>query len=208
MIVIVDYDTGNTRNVKKALDYLGVNNQLSADPAIIMAASGLILPGVGAFKEAMKALNQRQLVPVIQAFAATGKPLLGICLGMQLLFDRSFEFGETAGLGLIPGEVVAIPTDSGLAVPHMGWNTNSLTQPDLFAAVFADQATYFVHSFYATTLPQFTLATTDYGQPLTSIVRRNNVLGTQFHPEKSGAIGLAGLKKFKKMTEDEALSRD
>ena len=112
MIVIVDYDTGNTRNVKKALDYLGVNNQLSADPAIIMAASGLILPGVGAFKEAMKALNQRQLVPVIQAFAATGKPLLGICLGMQLLFDRSFEFGETAGLGLIPGEVVAIPTDS------------------------------------------------------------------------------------------------
>ena len=165
MIVIVDYDTGNTRNVKKALDYLGVNNQLSADPAII-------------------------------------------CLGMQLLFDRSFEFGETAGLGLIPGEVVAIPTDSGLAVPHMGWNTNSLTQPDLFAAVFADQATYFVHSFYATTLPQFTLATTDYGQPLTSIVRRNNVLGTQFHPEKSGAIGLAGLKKFKEMTEDEALSRD
>lgn len=90
----------------------------------------------------------------------------------------------------------------------MGWNTNSLTQPDLFAAVFADQATYFVHSFYATTLPQFTLATTDYGQPLTSIVRRNNVLGTQFHPEKSGAIGLAGLKKFKEMTEDEALSRD
>ena len=102
MIVIVDYDTGNTLNVKKALDYLAIDNQLSADPAVILAAAGLILPGVGAFKTAMSALTQRDLVPVIRQFAATGKPLLGICLGMQLLFDRSFEFGETAGLGLIP----------------------------------------------------------------------------------------------------------
>ncbi|MDG3061744.1 imidazole glycerol phosphate synthase subunit HisH [Lacticaseibacillus casei] len=206
MIVIVDYDTGNTLNVKKALEYLAIDNQLSADPAIIMAASGLILPGVGAFKTAMNALQQRHLVSVIQAFAATGKPLLGICLGMQLLFDRSEEFGETQGLGLIPGQVVAIPTKEGISIPHMGWNTNTLTQDDPFAAGFANQATYFVHSYYVQTKSAYTLATTDYGQPLTSIVRRQNILGTQFHPEKSGAIGLAGLQRFKEMTDHATLS--
>ena len=206
MIVIVDYDTGNTLNVKKALDYLAIDNQLSADPAVILAAAGLILPGVGAFKTAMSALTQRDLVPVIRQFAATGKPLLGICLGMQLLFDRSFEFGETAGLGLIPGTVVANPPRAGFPTPHMGWNTNTITQPDPFAAGFANQATYFVHSYYVQTQPAYTLATTDYGQPLTSIVRRQNILGTQFHPEKSGAVGLAGLQRFKEMTTDATLS--
>ncbi|KZL43327.1 imidazole glycerol phosphate synthase subunit HisH [Secundilactobacillus collinoides] len=202
MIVIIDYDTGNTRNVKKALDYLNIENTLSADPAVINQADGVVLPGVGAFGKAMDALRERQLVDVIQQVAAKGTPMLGICLGMQLLFDRGFEFGENAGLGLIPGDVIAIPEDLGVKVPHMGWDLNTVTQNDPVAAGFDQESTYFVHSFYVKTAPENILATCDYGVKLPSIVRRDNVIGMQFHPEKSGQIGLNGLRAFKEVIEN------
>ncbi len=208
MIVVIDYDTGNTRNVKKALDFLGVPNQLSADPQKILAADGVILPGVGAFKKAVDALNERQLIPVIQQVARQGTPMLGICLGMQLLFDRSYEFGQTAGLSLIEGEVVAIPDNLGVKVPHMGWDQNQVTQKAPIADVFDQQFSYFVHSFYVKTAAANILATVDYGVKMPSIVKKDNVIGMQFHPEKSGQVGLAGLTKFKEMVENADYSRN
>ncbi|KRK89001.1 imidazole glycerol phosphate synthase subunit HisH [Lentilactobacillus sunkii] len=208
MIVIIDYDTGNTRNVKNALDYLGVPNQLSADPKQILAADGLILPGVGAFKKAMDSLNERGLVTTIRQAADKGIPMLGICLGMQLLFDKSFEFGESAGLGLIPGEVVPIPANLGVKVPHMGWDKNQSQQADVLADKFNGQFSYFVHSFYVETAPENILSTVDYGIEIPSIVRKDNVIGFQFHPEKSGEVGLNGLAKFKEMVENADYSRN
>jgi glutamine amidotransferase len=198
MLVIVDYDTGNTRNLKKALDYLGIANQLSSDPATILAADGLILPGVGAFQKAMAALVERGLVTVLQTAAQQGKPILGICLGMQLLVETGYEFGITRGLGLLPGEVVPIPADNGLKVPHMGWNTNQVLQPNPVADVFDLQATYFVHSFYVQTAAKNIIAQTDYGVKIPSIIQQDNVMGMQFHPEKSGQVGLQGLARFNK----------
>lgn len=202
MIVIIDYDTGNTRNLKKALDYLHIENTLSADPAVIQQADGVVLPGVGAFGKAMDALRERRLVTVIQQVAAQGTPMLGICLGMQLLFERGFEFGENTGLGLIPGDVVAIPDNLGVKVPHMGWDLNTVTQNDPIAAGFNQESTYFVHSFYAKTASENILATCDYGVTLPSIVRRDNVIGMQFHPEKSGQVGLNGLRAFKEVIDN------
>ncbi|MFC6171043.1 imidazole glycerol phosphate synthase subunit HisH [Loigolactobacillus jiayinensis] len=198
MIVVVDYDTGNTRNLKKALDYLGIANQLSSDPATILAADGLILPGVGAFQKAMAALEARDLVSVLQTAAQQGKPMLGICLGMQLLVETGYEFGPAKGLGLLPGEVVPIPTDLGLKVPHMGWNTNDVLQQNPVADVFNHQATYFVHSFYVQTAAKNIIAQTDYGVKIPSIIQQDNVMGMQFHPEKSGQVGLLGLARFNK----------
>ncbi|KRM33398.1 imidazole glycerol phosphate synthase subunit HisH [Agrilactobacillus composti DSM 18527 = JCM 14202] len=208
MIVIIDYDTGNTLNVKKALDYLNIDNQLSADPAEILAADGLILPGVGAFQKAMVALEERQLVPVLQQAAASGKPMLGICLGMQLLFETGYEFGITPGLGLLPGVVVPIPSKPGFKVPHMGWNQNQAQQQNPFAAVFDQENTYFVHSYYVQTAAKNIVATTDYSVAIPSIVQRNNVVGMQFHPEKSGQVGLAGLTAFKEMVNDARVPRN
>lgn len=208
MIAIIDYDTGNTRNVKKAMDFLAIPNTLSADSEIISKADGLILPGVGAFGKAVEALKERELVPVIKQAAKKGTPILGICLGMQLLFDRSFEFGETAGLGLIPGEVVAIPEDLGVKVPHMGWDQNQVTQLDPIANGFDQQSTYFVHSYYVKTQPQYILAESDYGVRIPSIVRNQNVIGMQFHPEKSGRIGLNGLAAFKELVSNGNYSRN
>ncbi|MEE8824828.1 imidazole glycerol phosphate synthase subunit HisH 1 [Lentilactobacillus sunkii] len=208
MIVIIDYDTGNTRNVKNALDYLGVPNQLSADPKQILVADGLILPGVGAFKKAMDSLNERGLVTTIRQAADKGIPMLGICLGMQLLFDKSFEFGESEGLGLIPGEVVPIPANLGVKVPHMGWDKNQSQQADVLADKFNGQFSYFVHSFYVKTAPENILSTVDYGIEIPSIVRKDNVIGFQFHPEKSGEVGLNGLAKFKEMVENADYSRN
>lgn len=208
MIAIIDYDTGNTRNVKKAMDFLAIPNTLSADPEVISKADGLVLPGVGAFGKAVEALKQRGLIPVIQQAAKQGMPILGICLGMQLLFDRSFEFGETAGLGLIPGEVVAIPENLGVKVPHMGWDQNIVTQQDPIASGFNQESTYFVHSYYVKTQPQYVLAESDYGVKIPSIVRNQNVIGMQFHPEKSGRIGLNGLAAFKELVSNGNYSRN
>ena len=208
MIVVIDYDTGNVRNVKNALDYLGVENTLSADPQTILSASGIILPGVGAFAKAMDALKERNLIDVIKQAAKNGIPILGICLGMQLLFDYSLEFGKTKGLSLIDGSVVQIPNDVGVKVPHMGWDKNEVVSDDPMGMPFANQFTYFVHSFYVKTAQANVIAKVDYGVEIPSIVRKNNVIGVQFHPEKSGRIGLAGLEKFKELILDADYSRD
>lgn len=208
MLAIIDYDTGNVRNVKKALDYLEIENCLTADPSVIAQADGLVLPGVGAFAKAMQALEERKLVSVLQKQAQLGQPMLGICLGMQLLFDRSEEFGDSRGLGLLPGAVVAIPAKTGLKVPHMGWDQNHGRRSNRFGRVFDGEATYFVHSYYVQTAAKNIVATCDYGVTIPSIVQQNNVVGMQFHPEKSGAAGLAGLTAFKEMVEDEAFSRN
>lgn len=208
MIVVIDYDTGNTRNVKNALDYLGVPNRLSANPEAILNADGLILPGVGAFKKAMDSLKERGLVTTIRQAADKGIPMLGICLGMQLLFDKSFEFGESAGLGLIPGTVVPISANLGVKVPHMGWDKNQSSQIDPLADEFNGQFSYFVHSYYVETSSKNILATVNYGVEIPSIVRKGNVIGFQFHPEKSGWVGLKGLSKFKEMVENADYSRN
>ncbi|RRK11494.1 imidazole glycerol phosphate synthase subunit HisH [Lactiplantibacillus garii] len=199
MFAIVDYDTGNTRNLKKAFDYLEVATTLTADPATLAAADAVILPGVGAFAAAMTALNERQLVPVLQRLGRTGKPMLGICLGMQLLFESSAEYGEHAGLGLLSGHVAALPTNLGVKVPQMGWNQNQLQRSASPFASVDGAFTYFVHSYYAVCPRDEIVSTVEHGVTVPSIVQRANVVGMQFHPEKSGRVGLAQLAAFKEM---------
>jgi len=199
MFAIVDYDTGNTRNLQKAFDYLQVPTQLTADPVQLAAADAVILPGVGAFAAAMQALTERQLVPVLQALGRNGKPMLGICLGMQLLFESSTEYGDHAGLGLLQGHVTDIPTNLGVKVPQMGWNENQLQQPASSFASIDHEYTYFVHSYYAVSPIDQIVASVQHGVTVPSIVQRQNVIGMQFHPEKSGQVGLAQLATFKEM---------
>ncbi|MGX7691582.1 imidazole glycerol phosphate synthase subunit HisH [Lactiplantibacillus plantarum] len=199
MFAIVDYDTGNTRNLKKAFDYLQVSTILTADPQQLAAADAVILPGVGAFAAAMAALKERQLVGVLQALARSGKPVLGICLGMQLLFESSSEYGEHAGLGLLSGRVSALPTDLNVKVPQMGWNQNELRRPDSPFASIDAAYTYFVHSYYAVCPATEIVATVQHGVQVPSIVQHQNVIGMQFHPEKSGRVGLQQLAVFKEM---------
>lgn len=199
MFAIVDYDTGNTRNLKKAFDYLDVATVLTADPAELAAADAVILPGVGAFAAAMAALNEQQLVPVLQRLACDGKPMLGICLGMQLLFKSSNEYGDHVGLGLLKGRVTALPADLGVKVPQMGWNQNVLQQPASAFKAIDQNYTYFVHSYYAVCPTDEIVATVQHGVTVPSIVQRDNVVGMQFHPEKSGQVGLQQLATFKDM---------
>ena len=199
MFAIVDYDTGNTRNLKKAFDYLQVPTVLTADPQQLKAADAIILPGVGAFAAAMAALKERQLVGVLQALARSGKPVLGICLGMQLLFESSSEYGEHPGLGLLSGHVAALPTDLNVKVPQMGWNQNELRRPDSPFASIDAAYTYFVHSYYAVCPATEIVATVQHGVQVPSIVQHQNVIGMQFHPEKSGRVGLQQLAAFKEM---------
>ncbi|MCS6157211.1 imidazole glycerol phosphate synthase subunit HisH [Lactiplantibacillus plantarum] len=199
MFAIVDYDTGNTRNLKKAFDYLQVSTILTADPQQLAAADAVILPGVGAFAAAMAALKERQLVGVLQALARSGKPVLGICLGMQLLFESSSEYGEHAGLGLLSGRVSALPTDLNVKVPQMGWNQNELRRPDSPFASIDAAYTYFVHSYYAVCPVTEIVATVQHGVQVPSIVQHQNVIGMQFHPEKSSRVGLQQLAAFKEM---------
>lgn len=195
MIAIIDYGAGNTFNVQKAFDFLGVETILTSDPKVIDQSSALILPGVGAFKAAMDNLQAAGLVEIIKTTVANGKPLLGICLGMQMLFDYSEEYGQTAGLGLIPGKVVAIP-DGDLLVPQMGWNQQILHNSSSVFKEVANQYTYFVHSYYAQTDPQYITSTVEYVVQVPAIVERDQVIGMQFHPEKSGQVGLQLLKDF------------
>lgn len=208
MFAIVDYDTGNTLNLKKALNYENINNQLTADPDNILSADAIILPGVGAFKAAMDALQQRNLVEVIQKAAEKKIPILGICLGMQLLFDDSEEYGLNSGLSLIPGHIKRIPTTSGLKVPQMGWNQNQLQQPTSDFRSVDQQYTYFVHSYYADCDAKYIVSSADYGVQVPSIVQNQNVVGMQFHPEKSGQVGLNLLKKFQEMVKKNDFSRN
>ena len=200
MIAIVDYGVGNLFSLSSSLKALGLETEITRDADKLRAADRIILPGVGAFGDARAKLDATGLVPVIQAEAAR-KPLLGICLGMQLLFDRGFEYGEHPGLGLVPGQVVDLHgalEDKTLKVPHMGWNSLQIVKDDpLFRYVRDGEYVYYVHSFYATNCLPSTLATSRYGNvDVTGVVRNGNVWGTQFHPEKSGDTGLRLLRAF------------
>ena len=198
-IAVIDYDAGNTANVLRALNKIGVDAVLTADQAVIQSADGLILPGVGAFPTAMAELEKRDLVATIKAAVATGTPLLGICLGMQLLLDASEEHVLTAGLGLIPGICRAIPASDNLKVPHMGWNQLDVVKPTALTANLQDSAVYFVHSYFTDVAPDYLDVTADYGIKVPAIISHGHVYGAQFHPEKSGDVGLGILAKFKEV---------
>ncbi len=198
-VAIIDYGVGNLFSLRSSLSYLGIDNVLSNDAAELRRADRLILPGVGAFGDAAAKLRESGLFDEVQRQAAAGKPLLGICLGMQLLFDKSYEFGEHQGLSLIPGTVepLALDLPDGLKVPHIGWNSLNIVKDDPLFKYFTPGAhVYYVHSFYAKNCRESTLATSEYGIPVTGAVRRGSVWGTQFHPEKSGAAGLSLLQAF------------
>ena len=200
MIAIVDYGVGNLFSLSCSLRALGLEAEITADAERLRSADRIILPGVGAFGDAAEKLEATGLIPVIREEAAK-KPLLGICLGMQLLFDRSFEYGEHAGLGLVPGEVVDLREaleDKTLKVPHMGWNSLQIQPEDPIFKYFENgEYVYYVHSFYARNCAANTLGTSEYGNvSVTGVVRSGNVYGMQFHPEKSGSAGLRLLRAF------------
>ena len=193
MICIIDYGVGNLFSLKSSLAHLGLEAKVSADAADIRAADRIILPGVGAFGDAMAKLEATGLVPVIREEAAK-KPLLGICLGMQLLFEKSCEYGEHDGLGFVPGQVCPLAPDLGdksLKVPQIGWNAVHILRDDpLFKYVRDGEYFYYVHSYYGKNCAANTLAVSDYSLPVTGVVKAGKVYGTQFHPEKSGDAGL------------------
>ena len=198
MIAIVDYGVGNLFSLKSSLDFIGAQNVVTKDPLVIQQADKIILPGVGAFADAIKLLHQTGLVPVLQQQVPQGKPLLGICLGMQLLFENSFEYGCHKGLGFIKGDVcpIADDVDKNLKIPHMGWNSLDFKkQSPLFKYIKDGDYVYFVHSYYAKN-SDAVIATSNYGIDLTAMVQNGNVYGAQFHPEKSGEVGLNILKAF------------
>jgi glutamine amidotransferase len=194
-IAIIDYGLGNLRSVIRGLEKAGANAIITSDKTEIAAADGLVLPGVGAFHEGMDQLGPLKDIVVE---ATRDVPLLGICLGMQMLMDTSEEHGIHPGLGLIPGRVRRFPRGSGQKVPHMGWNSLVIEQSDnpLFDGFGPDEYVYFVHSFYADTSPEYTLTSTEYICSFSSSVGCGNYYGVQFHPEKSGAIGLCLLNNF------------
>lgn len=207
--VVVDYGMGNVLSVCRALEHCGGNAELSAEPRDVAGAERLVLPGVGAFGDCMNALCERDLVEPIMAFAASGRPLLGICVGMQILLDHGEEFGGSAGLGLIPGSVVKIstrkPDGASRKIPHIGWSAirppgsgNDPWKDTLFARTKPNTSFYFVHSFTAApTDPGHVLAEADYQDfTVTAAVRRDNVTGCQFHPEKSGGAGMHLIKEY------------
>ena len=199
MIAIVDYGVGNLFSLCSSLERIGAKAVVSGDASVLETADKLILPGVGAFADAAEKLRTSGLDRVVLAAADSGKDVLGICLGMQLLFERSYEFGEHAGLGLLQGSVVAmqgtIPAE--LKIPHIGWNAlHQKRQHSLLQNTKEGDCVYFVHSFYASDCEQSVIATTEYGRELTAAVARENVMGCQFHPEKSGSVGLGILCAF------------
>ena len=214
MVAIVDYGVGNLFSLECSLAAIGAEAVVTSDPAELRKADQIILPGVGAFADAAEKLRITGLDAQIRGLAATGKPILGICLGMQLLFEKSYEYGKHEGLGLIPGVVrpirEVIPAD--YKVPHIGWNALHLERENpLLAGISEGDCVYFVHSYYATDCSDSVIATAEYGYPLTAAVARGNVYGCQFHPEKSGAVGLAILKSFVEIKQEAGhgyLSRD
>ena len=202
MVAIVDYGVGNLFSLRSSLESIGAEVVVTSSAAVLSAADQIILPGVGAFEDAARKLRESGLADVLRALAAKGKPLMGICLGMQMLFDKSFEYGEHEGLGLIPGNVRpiadVIPAD--YKIPHIGWNSLHFhRESPMFSYINEGDCVYFVHSYYAADCDDAILATAEYGAALTAAVARDNVLGCQFHPEKSGNVGLNILKAFVEM---------
>ena len=196
MLIVIDYDAGNTANVLRALEKIGVRAELSADPEKVLSATGLILPGVGAYPAAMAELEKRGLVSVIKEAVAKGTPLLGICLGMQILTEKGLEHEETMGLGFIPGVCRAIPASKDRPVPHMGWNSLQLEQETALTAGLEGQDVYFVHSYFTNVPEEYIDVTADYGLQIPAMIHKDLVFGAQFHPEKSGDVGLDILEKF------------
>ena len=200
MVAVVDYGVGNLFSLCSSLEAIGAETVVTDDPAVLSSADRIILPGVGAFGDAADKLRERGLFDVLRQLANEGKPLLGICLGMQLLFEKGFEYGEHEGLGLIRGEVrpiaEVIPAD--LKIPHIGWNALHFTgeKSPIFRYLNEGDFVYFVHSFYGKNEDGSVIATAEYGAHLTAAVGRGNVFGCQFHPEKSGNVGLKILKAF------------
>ena len=206
MIAIVDYGVGNLFSLKRSLNAIGIASVVTADSAEIARAEKIILPGVGAFADAIEKLRKTGLDRVLCLEAEKGKPLLGICLGMQLLFDKSFEYGEHQGLGLIPGSVqpIAGVIPAEYKIPHIGWNALRFKKESpLFQGVKEGDCVYFVHSYYAADCAADTVATAEYGAELTAAVQRKNVFGCQFHPEKSGSVGLNILRAFAGLKEED-----
>lgn len=198
MIGIIDYDAGNIKSVEKALHFLGEETVVSGDPETLLRADKVILPGVGSFGQAMENLHKYGLVPVIEEIVRRGTPFLGICLGLQLLFESSEESPGVDGLGILKGKIVKIPPSDGLKIPHMGWNSLHLQNNGrLFRNIPEDSYVYFVHSYYLQAEePEIVKATTDYSTCIHASVEKGNVFACQFHPEKSSAVGLALLKNF------------
>ena len=202
MIAIVDYGVGNLFSLKSSLDHIGLEAVVTGDAQVLRDAEKIILPGVGAFADAAAKLAATGLDRVVCDEAARGKPMLGICLGMQMLFDKSYEYGEHRGLGLVPGAVKPIRDviDPALKIPHIGWNALHFPagreKSPIFKYINENDYVYFVHSFYGADCDDSVIATAEYSVELTAAVQNGNVYGTQFHPEKSGTVGLKILKAF------------
>lgn len=199
MIAIIDYGVGNLFSLKSSLESVGADAVVTGDEAVIKSADKIVLPGVGAFRDAANKLKKTHMDDVVYEMAQRGKPLLGICLGMQLLFEKSYEYGEYDGLGLLKGIIRpianVIPKD--LSIPHIGWNSLDIKKTSqLYENVDNGEYVYFVHSYYAADCDECVTATADYGAPLTASVEHENVFGCQFHPEKSGKTGMKILKAF------------
>ncbi|MGN1196632.1 MAG: imidazole glycerol phosphate synthase subunit HisH [Acetatifactor sp.] len=202
MIAIIDYDAGNIKSVEKALQYLGEEVIITREAEVILNADGVILPGVGAFGDAMDKLNRYGLTEVIHQYVETGKPFLGICLGLQLLFEESEESPGVRGLHLLDGKIVRIPAENGLKVPHIGWNDLSFPREGkLFRGLKEHSYVYFVHSFYLQAEEeQVVTATAEYGVNIHASVEKGNVFACQFHPEKSSEVGMQILRNFIELT--------
>ena len=202
MIAIVDYGIGNLFSLRCSLDTIGAESIVTGDDSVIRAADRILLPGVGAFADAADKLRKSGLADVVCEQALAGKPLLGVCLGMQLLFEESMEYGEHAGLGLIPGCVrpISDAIPAGLKIPHIGWNAlhfpTGRPESPLFKYINEGDCVYFVHSYYVADCDEYVIASAEYGAELTAAVARGSIYGCQFHPEKSGDVGLAILRAF------------
>ena len=199
MIAVIDYGVGNLFSLCSSLERIGARAVVTSDPEVIRKAHKLILPGVGAFADAARKLRDSGLAELIQEQAAQGKEILGICLGMQLLFEKSYEFGEHRGLGLLKGSVIGMEgtIPAHLKIPHIGWNAlHFCAESKLLRFIKEGDCVYFVHSFYATDCADSVIATAEYGRELTAAVQKDNVMGCQFHPEKSGEVGLNILRAF------------
>ncbi|MCQ2354130.1 MAG: imidazole glycerol phosphate synthase subunit HisH [Clostridia bacterium] len=202
MIAIVDYGVGNLFSLKSSFSAVGADVTVTSDRKVLRDADKIILPGVGAFKDAAMKLSSTGLSDFLCEEAKTGKPLMGICLGMQMLFEKSYEYGEHSGLGLIKGTVRPLSgvIPGGLKIPHIGWNALHIERKNpLLSEISEGECVYFVHSYYAADCSESVIATTEYGAPITAAVAMDNVFGCQFHPEKSGTVGLRILKAFAEM---------
>ena len=204
MIAVIDYGAGNLQSVQKAFQYIGSSVCVTADPTVLREADAVVLPGVGAFGDAMQHLEQAGLVQIVYDLAESDKPFLGICLGLQLLFESSEEAPGVPGLGILRGQICRIPAGEGLKIPHIGWNSLDVKDPTgIFEKLPQNPYVYFVHSYYLkATDSQEVAATTQYGVTIDAAVHRRNLYAVQFHPEKSGRVGLQMLRNFVALTKE------